>query len=320
VYVDDLIISGPNVEDIKRFKSEMKEKFSMSDLGLLSYYLGIEVKQGSGEIALSQSAYALKILENAGMKNCSPCDTPMECRLKLSKKKEGEDVVNPTAYRSLIGSLRYIVNSRPDLAYAVGVVSRYMEALGREHWDAVKRILRYLKGIVGYGCKYRKGGEEQAFLLGYSDSDYAGDVEDRKSTTGVVYFLGRSLVTWSSQKQKIVALSSCEAENVAAAAACQGIWLSRLIADMVGTKEATVKRLMDNMSAIALSKNPVHHERSKHIDTKYHFLRECIEGGVVEVDHVGTAGQLADIFTKSLGRVRFIELWSALGVVDVHQV
>jgi hypothetical protein len=158
-------------------------------------------------------------------------------------------------------------------------------------------------------------------LLGYSDSDYAGDVEDRRSTSGAVYFLGRSLVTWSSQKQKIVALSSCEAEYVAAAAAaCQGIWLSRLIADMLGTKEATVKLLMDNMSAIALSRNPVHHERSKHIDTKFHFLRECIEDGKVEVDHIGTADQLADIFTKSLGRIKFIELRSALGVVEVHQV
>ena len=319
VYVDDLIISGPNISDIMNFKSEMKRKFSMSYLGLLSYYLGIEVKQGDGEITLSQSAYAQKILENANMKNCNSCDTPMECRLKLSKLK-GEDAINPTSFRSLIGSLRYIVNTRPDLAYAVGVVSRYMEAPGKEHWTAVKRILRYLKGTVGYDCKYRRGGEMQPMLLGYSDSDYASDIEDRKSTTGVVYFLGKSVVTWSSQKQKIVALSSCEAEYVAAAAACQGIWLSRLIADMLGTKEAIVKLLMDNMSAIALSRNPVHHERSKHIDTKYHFLRECIEEGKVEVDHIGTAEQLADIFTKSLGRVKFVELRSALGVVEVHQV
>jgi hypothetical protein len=158
-------------------------------------------------------------------------------------------------------------------------------------------------------------------LIGFSDSDFAGDAEDRKSTTGVVYFLGKNLVTWTSQKQKIVALSSCEAEYVAgAAAACQGIWLSRLLGDLMGTKEAPVKLLMDNMSAIALSKNPVHHDRSKHIDTKYHFLRECIEEGKVEVDHVGTANQLADIFTKSLGRVRFQELRKALGVVELQQV
>ena len=146
VYVDDLIISGPNVSDIKQFKSEMRNKFSMSDLGLLSYYLGIEVKQGDGGITLSQSSYTVRILERAGMKNCNPCDTPMECRLKLCKK-EGE-AVDPTAYRSIIGCLRYIVNTRLDLAYAVGVVSRYMEAPGREHWATVKHILRYLKGTL----------------------------------------------------------------------------------------------------------------------------------------------------------------------------
>jgi hypothetical protein len=158
-------------------------------------------------------------------------------------------------------------------------------------------------------------------LLGYSDSDFAGDVEDRKSTTGVVYFLGGSLVTWASQKQKIVALSSCEAEYVAAAAAaCQGVWRSRLIAEVLGTKEAPVKLLMDNMSAIALSRNPVHHDRSKHIDTRYHFICECIEEGRVEVEHVGTTNLLVDIFTKSLSRVKFVELRSALGVVEVQQV
>ena len=185
----------------------------------------------------------------------------------------------------------------------------------------MKHILRYLKGTIGYGCRYQVGTKLKPTLLGYSDSDFAGDVEDRKSTSGVVYFLCGSLVTWASQKQKIVALSSCEAEYVAAAAAaCQGVWLSRLINDLMGTKEVEVKLFMDNMSAIALSKNPVHHNRSKHIDTKYHFIRECIEEGMVEVDHVGTSGQLADIFTKSLGRVRFLELRGALGIKEVQQL
>jgi hypothetical protein len=272
VYVDDPVISGPDVNEISRFKLEMKEKFSMSDLGLLSYYLGIEVKQGRDGITLSQSAYALKILENASMTNCNPCATPMEARLKLTKSME-EEVLNPTAYRSIIGSLRYIVNTRPDLAYSVGVVSRHMEAPTKQHWGTVKHILRYLKGTVEFGCKYERGAELKPLLLGYSDSDFAGDTESRKSTTGVVYFLGKSVVTWASQKQKIVALSSCEAEYVAAAAAaCQGVWLSRLIGDLLETKEMPVKLLMDNMSAIALSKNPVHHDMSKHIDTKYHFI------------------------------------------------
>jgi hypothetical protein len=222
VYVDDLVISGPSVNDIKQFKQEMQKKFSMSDLGLLSYYLGIEVKQSSKGITLCQSGYTAKILKSMGMFSCNPCATPMEVRLKLSKTKEG-DVVETTAYRSIIGSLRYLVNTRPDIAYSVGVVSRYMEAPGKEHWAAVKHILRYLKGTIEYGCKYERGTDLKPFLMGFSDSDFAGDVEDMKSTTGVVYFLGKSLVTWASQKQKIATLSSCEAEYVVgAAAACKG--------------------------------------------------------------------------------------------------
>jgi len=319
VYVDDLIISGPNVSDIEKFKQEMKKKFSMSDLGLLSYYLGIEVKQDEEGITLSQSGYAGKILEAAGMTNCNGCETPMEARLKLHKN-DGE-AVDPTAYRSIIGSLRYIVNTRPDLAYSVGVVSRYMEAPNKEHWAAVKHILRYLKVTASYGCKYVRGTDLKPKLTGFSDSDFAGDVEDRKSTTGVIFFLGNNLITWVSQKQKIVTLSSCEAEYVAAAAAaCQGVWLCRLIGDLIGKELAPVKMFMDNMSAIALSKNPVHHERSKHIDTKFHFIRECVEDGKVQVDHVGTAGQLADILTKPLGRVKFLEQRRALGVVKLQQV
>ena len=261
VYVDDLVISGPSLNDITKFKTEMKKKFIMSDLGLLSYYLGIEVKQGDDGITLSQYAYSKKILESAGMQNCNPTATPMEARLKLGKKVEYK-VVRPSQYRSIIGSLRYLVNTRPNLAYAVGVVRRFMEAPSQAHWGAVKQILRYLKGTVDLGCKYERGIELIPLLLGYSD--FAGDVEDRKSTTRVVYFLGNNLVTWSSQKQKIVALSSCEAEYVAAAPPCQGVWLSWLLGDMLGTKEMSLKLLMDNKSEIALSKNPVHHDRSKH--------------------------------------------------------
>ena len=238
VFVDDLIISGPCVRDIQQFKSEMKTKFSVSDLDLLSYYMGIEVKQEGNGITLSQSAYANKILEFAGMMNCNASASPMDSRLKLYKRMEDE-VVRPTKYRSLIGSLRYLVNTKPDMAYALGDVSRYMEAPSQAHWGAVKQIFRYLKGTMDHGCRYERGTELKPLLLGYSDSDFAGDVEDRKSTTGAVYFVGGNVVTWSSQKQKTVTLSSCEVEYVAAAtAACQGVWLSRLVGDKGGVCKA----------------------------------------------------------------------------------
>lgn len=238
-------------------------------------------------------------------------DTPMEQRVKLVEGDK-ETAVDATRYRSVIGSLRYLVNTRPDIAYAVGLASRFMEAPNNEHWAAVKRIIRYISGTVNYGCKFVGGNYSDMGLLGYTDNDYGGDLVHRKSTTGVAFFLGSNLVTWTSQKQKGVSLSTCEAEYIAAASgACQ--------ADVTGKEVQKFRLLVDNMSAIELSKNPVFHERSKHIDTRYHYIRECISDGVLDVDHVGTDDQLADILTKALGRIRFVELRQRLGIVNVRQ-
>ncbi|WVZ54849.1 hypothetical protein U9M48_005593 [Paspalum notatum var. saurae] len=251
------------------------------------------------------------------MTGCNSCIIPMDPRLQLTKETAGAPV-DPTRYRSIIGSLRYLVNTRPDIAFAVGMVSRFMEAPREEHWQAVKQILRYLAGTVGYGCVYGAGTGRLQSLVGFTDSDHAGDKNDRKSTTGTVFFLGGNLITWASQKQRVVALSSCEAEYIAAAAgACQGVWLSRLLAELVGDGTAEkFKLFVDNQSAIELSKNPVHHDRSKHIDTRFHYVRECIEEDRMEIEHVGTKGQLADILTKALCKVKFIELRQRLGMAQ----
>jgi hypothetical protein len=222
VYVDDLIITGSSKVSIGVVKKEIMQSFSMSDLGLLSYYLGIQVDQKAGVTTLSQSSYTLKILEQAWMKGCNSCHVSMENRVKLSKK-DVSPPVDKTKFRSVAGSLRYLVNTRPDIAYAVSIVSRCMEDPRASHWAAVKQILRYLAGTVNYGCIYRKHSTTEAELIGFNDSDLAGDVDDRKSTSGSVFLLGSSLVTWASQKQRVVALSSCEAEYIASAgAACQG--------------------------------------------------------------------------------------------------
>jgi len=244
----------------------------------------------------------------------------MEPRLKLSKLSTAP-AIDPTQYRSIVGSLRYLVNTRPDLAYSVGYVSRFMESPTTEHFGAVKRILRYISRTLSYGCQYKRKKQEEARLLGYSDSDQAGDIDTRRSTTGVLFFLGNNPVTWQSQKQKVVALSSCEAEYIAATtAACQGIWLARLISELRGREAGATSLKIDNESAIALSKNPVFHDRSKHIDVRYHFIRECVEDGRVKTESVRTAEQLADILTKALTRERFCELRSLIGVRDVqHQ-
>jgi hypothetical protein len=317
VYVDDLIITGTDEKEIALFKKQMHQLFDMSDLGLLSYYLGLEVKQDGGTIMLCQSAYAKKILDATGMAGCNVCHTPMENRLKLSKASP-EDAVDATRFRSVVGSLRYLCNSRPDITHAVGMVSRFMEAPSTAHWAAVKQILRYVSGTIGYGCRYVKGTTQDPVLTGFSDSDHASDVDDRKSTTDIVFFLNSGIVTWASQKQKVIALSTCEAEYIAAATAtCQGVWLSRLLGELIGKPPAMVRLFADNMSAIELSKNPVHHERSKHIDIRYHFIRECIEDDMVDVEHVCTNGQLADVLTKALGRVKFLEMRLKLGVMEV---
>jgi hypothetical protein len=180
----------------------------------------------------------------------------------------------------------------------------------------VKRIIRYVVGTVNVGVKYKRGGGVGLSLLGYTDSDCSGDLVHRKSTSGILFFLGLNPITWSSQKQRVVALSSCEAEYVAAAlGVCQGVWLSMLLADILKENMQKFSLFIDNQSAIELSKNPVFHDRSKHIDTRYHYIRDCIEQGMVSVDHVGIDDQLADILTKSLGIIKFVELRTKLGVV-----
>lgn len=195
VYVDDLVIIGASCDDIQLFKKEMCRVFRMSDLGLLRYYLGIEVKQGPNGISLSQGAYAEKILERSGMAECNSCQVPMEPRLKLSKQST-EALVDATAYRSIVGSLRYLVNTRPDIAFTVGYVSRFLEEPHEDHLAAVKHILRYLAGTKNSGLWFGRRTEKKTKLIGFSDSDFAGDIDARKSTTGVIFFLRSSPITW----------------------------------------------------------------------------------------------------------------------------
>ncbi|KAG8064903.1 hypothetical protein GUJ93_ZPchr0004g39485 [Zizania palustris] len=317
VYVDDLIITGVSPADVDDFKSEMRRLFRMSDLGLLSYYLGIEVKQGQHSITLGQAAYAKKLLEKAGMKDCKPCHTPMEVRLKLSTESNTPEV-DATSYRSLVGSLRYLVHTRADIAFAVGYVSRFMEKPRQEHLVAVKHLLRYIAGTMDYGVVYPKVTKGDKNLTDYSDSDLGGDVDERKSTSGVIFFLGKLPVSWQSQKQKTMALSTCEAEYMAGAAgACQAVWLVQLLNDITGRVVQPPVLKMDNQSAIALSRNPVLHDRSKHIDTKFHFIRECVDSGKICLEYASTQEQLADVLTKALGRARFCELRDKMGIVKL---
>ena len=220
----------------------------------------------------------------------------MEPKIQMHKDAKGKSV-NSTDFKSMVGGLRYLVHTRPDIAYAVGVVSRFMERPTVLHQNAVKRILRYVQGTLDYGLVYHKG-RGNYLLSGFSDSDLAGNVDDRKSTGGMAFYLDESLITWVSQKQRCVALSSCEAEFMAAtAAACQGIWLQGLLRQISDVKVGPVVIYIDNRSAIDLARNPVFHGRSKHIDVRYHFIRECVEQGKIILKHVSTEQQKADVLT-----------------------
>ncbi|GKE34099.1 zinc finger, CCHC-type containing protein [Tanacetum coccineum] len=286
VYVDDLIITGTPRKEIDVFKSQMKDRFfEMSDLGLLAYYLGIEVTQ-------------------------------TEERSQSSKQAEDGNSVDATYYRSLIGSLRYLLHTRPDLSYSVGLLSRFMQDPKDHHLKAVKQVIRYIKGTKEHGIIYKKEGGCK--ITGYSDSSYGINTDQGKGTTGIVFYFGESPITWCTQKQPTVALSSCESEFMAATgAACQALWLKRLLSELTGWEEKRITLKVDNVSAIALVRNPVFHGRSKHIDIRYHFIRECVENGHINVEHVSGELQRADILTKALPRLKFVTMRQMLGVQDL---
>lgn len=316
VYVDDILITGARVESIGEFKKQMGDKFDMTDLGKLSYYLGIEVEQGEHCIKLKQSGYATKILEKAGMGGCNPTKFPMDPKECVSKDEQGK-AIDTTMFKSLVGGLRYLVNTRPDIAYPVGVISRYMERPTMVHLNAAKRIMRYIKGTIHFGLVYTRCSGNN-FITGFSDSDMGGSFDDRRSTGGMAYYLNESLISWVSQKQRCVALSTCEAEFMAAtAAACQGIWLRNVLNQITAGDVGPVTLYIDNKSAIDLAKNPVFHGRSKHIDVRYHFIRECVERGDIIVKYVSSNKQRADCLTKALTTVKFEQMRGLLGVKEL---
>ncbi|KAK2988268.1 hypothetical protein RJ640_003139 [Escallonia rubra] len=264
---NNVLIARNNPSMIDEFKQSMVKEFEMTDMGLMAYFLGIEVKQGSNGIFISQSKYATEILKKFALEDCQPVDILVECGTKLTKEGAGK-LVNPTYYKSLVGCLRYLTCTRPDLLFGVGL---------------------------------------------------GGSCDDRKSTTGFVFYLGETTFTWSSKKQPIVALSTCEAEYVAAASCvCHAIWLRKLLEELQQKQEDATKIYIDNKSAIALAKNPIHHERSKHIDTRFHFIREHVKEQEVELVHVKTHEQVADIFTKPLKADMFYYLQKKLGVMALE--
>ena len=316
IYVDDMIYLGSSESLVDEFKLCMEKEFEMTDLGKLQFFLGLEVKQGEDGIFVSQRKYARDLLFKFGMYNCKAAATPMNTNEKL-QLADGTGAAEPSLYRSLIGGLNYLTHTRPDIMFSVSVLSRFMHNPTKQHLGAAKRVLRYIAGTTDLGIWYSSNSNFK--LFGYCDSDWAGCVDDRKSTSGHVFCMGSGAISWSSKKQEVVALSSSEAEYIAATSAtCQAVWLKRLLVDLCpqNLKQEATMIFCDNKATIAMTKNPAHHSRTKHIDIRYHFIRSIVAKGEVTLKFCGTNEQVADILTKALPQVKHDYFRLKLGICD----
>jgi hypothetical protein len=315
VFVDDLVIAGSSLEAVNEFKSEMKSRFNMKDIGLLNYCLGIEiVRNKDSSISLKQTKYIDDMITRFGLEKAHSEPTPMIPNIKLSKsmcpKTDAERVkAQAFPYREIVGSVMYLmVSTRPDIAYAVGQLSMHMNDHGTEHHAAALHLLRYIKGTRSLGITYQKGAKEE--IVGYSDSDWAANVDTRRSTTGNVFYLCGGPISWRSKVQPTVALSSTEAEYMALTSAAQEAMALKMLADdfHIVLAEKSVLIYEDNQGAIAMSQNPVMHKTAKHISIKQHFIREKVQNGDVRLEYISTDRMIADALTKSLSKVIFYNL------------
>eukprot|EP00253_Pinus_taeda_P032604 PITA_32604 len=264
-----------------------------------------------------KSLYGLKQALRAwfGMIECNPLTTLMEQNLKLTHI-EGKEFEDATKYRQLVESLNYLTTTRPDISFVVGINSRFMQKPCEGHWSVAKRVLRYLKGIQDFGMKYTQ--VDDFSLIGYSDSDFDGDKETRVSISGYAMSLGSGAISWRSRKQSVPVDSTIKAEYVAAAEATKEIvWLRKILEDLQVKKIQSTPLMIDNTSAIKLAKNPKFHDRMKHINTKYHLIRHHVVAKTIHLRHCSTNDQIADIFTKALGREKLERFRMMLGLTDI---
>ena len=276
---------------------------------------GYSVK-GKDYISIHQKQYIHRLLERFGMKDAKPVSTPADISVKLTKDDGVSNEVDSTEYQSLVGSLIYAaIATRPDISQAVGTVSKFCSNPTQSHHTAAKRILRYLKNTADTALTYSKS--SCASLIGYSDADWAGDLDTRRSTSGVLFLMSNGAVSWASKAQPVVALSSSEAEYIALSMAAQeATWMQKLLDDL-HVCARPVKIMEDNQGAIAIAKNPVAHARTKHIDIRFHYVRQAVEEGNIEIEYCPTEMMIADLLTKPLSKEHFERLRQMMGLVNL---
>jgi len=323
LYVDDLVLAAPSKELVNWIRLKLCGEFSMTDLGKLRNFLGLEIKGNRSRrtLLLSQERYVQRILAAHGMLDCIPSSTPADPHIRLEKSKVDFQATEAECrkYKSAVGSSMYaILGTRPDLAYAVSKVSQFSINPDNSHWTAVKRVFRYLAGTANPGLYY--GGQRNG--TGFTDADW-GSAGDRKSIGGYTFILNGAAICWNSKKQATVALSSTEAEYMALTQAVkQSLWLQGALSEMGAKKHLLeVEEIqIDNQGAIALARNPEYHARTKHIDIQYHFIREDVENPEIKRAYCPTSENTADVFTKALPNVAFTKHTLGLGLRDLSTI
>jgi hypothetical protein len=312
VYVDDIIVTSNQSSLLINIISQLSTEFCMKDLGPLHFFLGTEVNHFSGGLFLSQQKYARDILSKASMSSCNPIGTPLAQKLKLHSKDDSS--VNATYFRSLVGALQYLTLTRLDFTHAVNLVYQFMHQPGLSHLQAVKRILRYLQGTLHYGIRLLS--RSSLNLYGFSDADWAGCPDTRRSTTGYSIYLGSNCISWTSKKQPTVSRSSAEVEYRAMASiAAELTWITHLLSDIGLTLHLPPTLFCDNISALHMTVNPVFHACTKHIELDVHFVRKKVAAGTLITRYVPSSLQVADILTKALSKDHFHSLRIKLGVL-----
>jgi len=315
IYVDDIIVTSPSSTLISSLISKLQGDFPIKDLGNLHYFLGVEVLKHNQGMFLSQRKYILDLLQKANMLSAKPVTSPMSSSTTLSLF-DGEAFDDPSLYRIIVGSLQYLSLTRSDVSFAMNKVCQFLQHPTVNHWTAVKRILRYLKHTIFYGFLIRSNSNSQ--LHAYSDADWAGCPDDRRSTDGYCIFLGHNLISWSSRKQATVSRSSTEAEYRSLANTTAELqWLQSLLKELGVFLSSPPTLWCDNLGATYLTANPLFHAHTKHIEIDFHFVRDKVASKNLLVRFISTKDQKADIFTKPLVSTRFNLLRSNLNLTEI---